>query len=66
MYIYLSVLIQSSGVYLHLSPLYEYHLCCDYGVLPEKKEGKGWGLLVEAELAFPEKCGDLPEPPQWQ
>lgn len=46
------------------------HLCCDCEVMLEGRRGR-WGrvggeVFVESQLAFPDKCGALPEPPQWQ
>lgn len=70
MYIYLIVLIKNTGVHLYLSPLYKIPPLLWLWSDAREKEGRtrrgGKEVFVESELAFPDKCGDLPEPPQWQ
>lgn len=67
-YIHIGVL-GNTGAVIDLSPLYEKApLLWLWSNAREKtgKMGEGGEVFVESELAFPDKCGALPEPPQWQ
>lgn len=66
LYIHIGVL-RNTGADLDLSPLYEnpplLRVWSNYRG-KTGKVGEGGEVFVESELAFPDKCGALPEPPQ--